>query len=208
MGVHRGGLNTLIITDIDAKDADGKAVPPARGASLKARNETLKTWIPEEESLDALLDMKPEEVVLSDPSGYGVRVAYQQPIQAKFKSEKAEEALANTFEDALVYENIELFTAMKGVGLMRRLRMSLDAAADLGDLAKRVSEDLAEGGKAEFAMALLYGNEIDTMQLPAYIDAGLLWLAEQLKRKEDSIDGKVPVAATAPAGAVAEKFAI
>ena len=40
------GLNTLIITDIDAKDAEGKAVSPARGANLKARNETLKTWIP------------------------------------------------------------------------------------------------------------------------------------------------------------------
>ena len=152
--------------------------------------------------------MKPEEIVFSDRSGYGVRVAYQQPIQAKFKSEVAEETLANTFEDALVYENIELFKAMDGVGLMGRLRKSVDTAADLADLAKRVSADLAKGGKAEFAMELLYGDEIDTMKVPAYIDKGLLWLAEQLKRKEDSIDGKLPVAAAAPAGAVAEKVEI
>lgn len=200
------GLNTLIITDIDAKDAEGKAVPPVRGASLKARNETLKTWIPMDESLDALLDKKPNEIVFSDPSGYAIRVAYQQPIEAKFNSDKPAEALANTFEDALVYENIDLFKAMDGPGLMGRLRKSLDSATDLGDLAKQVSAALSKGGKAEFAMALLCSDVIDTMKVPAYIDEGLLWLAEQLKRKEDGIAGKMPAAVEAPVGrAEAEK---
>jgi predicted ATP-dependent endonuclease of OLD family len=202
------GLNTLIITDIDAKNADGKAVPPVRGVGLKARNETLKTWIPVDESLDVLLDKKPNELVLSDPSGYAIRVAYQQPIEAKFKSDTPAEALANTFEDALVYENIDLFKAMNGTGLMGRLRKSLDSATDLGDLAKQVSADLSKGGKAEFAMELLYSDEIDTMKVPAYIDEGLLWLAEQLKRKEDGIAGKALTAVEDPAGcAEAEKVA-
>jgi hypothetical protein len=184
----------LIITDIDAKDAEAKAVPPVRGVGLKARNETLKTWLPVDEALDALLDKKPNELVLSDPSGYAIRVAYQQPIEARFKSGNPAEALANTFEDALVYENIDLFRAMDGTGLMGRLRKSLDSAADLGDLAKKLSADLAKGGKAEFAMELLYSDEIDTMKVPAYIDEGLLWLTQQLKRKEDGIAGKVPAA--------------
>lgn len=202
------GLNTLIITDIDAKDTQGKAVPPMRDAGLKARNETLKTWIPEDESLDALLDKKPDEIVLSDPNGYAVRVAYQQPIEAKFKSDKPAEALANTFEDALVYENIDLFKAMDGTGLMGRLRKSLDSATDLDDLGKQLSAALAKGGKAEFAMELLYSDEIETMRVPAYIDMGLLWLAEQLKRKEDGIAGKAPAAMESPAGSVeAEKLA-
>lgn len=187
------GLNTLIITDIDAKDTDGKAVPPVRGASLKARNQTLKTWIPKDESLDVLLDKKPEEIVIYDPSGYAIRVAYQQPIKAKFKTSEPAEALANTFEDALVYENIDLFNAMDGTGLMGRIRKSLDSAADLGELATRLSEDLAKGGKAEFAMELLYSDEISTMKIPAYIGEGLLWLTKQLKRKEDGIAGKVSV---------------
>lgn len=202
------GLNTLIITDIDAMDADSKAVPPARGASLKARNATLKTWMPKEEGLDMLLDKKPDELVLLDPSGYAIRVAYQQPIQAKFKSDKHMEALANTFEDALVYENIDLFKTMDGTGLLGRLRKSLNGATDLGDLAQQVSADLAKGGKAEFAMELLYSEEIDTMKLPAYIDTGLLWLADQLKRKEDGISGKAPVAIeTLADGAEAVKVA-
>jgi hypothetical protein len=187
------GLNTLIITDIDAKDAGSRAVPPARGAGLRARNETLKTWIPKEELLDALLDKEPEAIVLTDKSGYAIRVAYQQPIQIIFKSKKPAEALANTFEDALVYENIDLFKAMNGAGLMGRLRKSLDDASDLGDLAGLVSADLAKGGKAEFAMELLYGEEIDSMKVPDYIDKGLLWLSGQLKRKEDGISGKAPV---------------
>lgn len=184
------GLNTLIITDLDAKDTDGAAVAPVRGSSLKARNETLKTWVPAVEDLDTLLDKKPEEIVLNDPSGYGIRVAYQQPISVKFKSKEEKEALANTFEDALVYENLDLFQKMEGTGLMGRIRKSLDAATDLGDLATRMLAALAKGGKAEFTMDLLDSDEIDTMKVPAYIDNGLLWLAAQLKRKEDGISGK------------------
>lgn len=187
------GLNTLIITDLDAKDAAGAAVSPVRGAGLKARNETLKTWVPAAEDLDTLLDKKPEEIVLNDPSGYGIRVAYQQPIAAKFKSKDEKEALANTFEDALVYENLDLFQKMGGAGLMGRIRKSLDEAIDLSDLATRMLAALAKGGKAEFTMDLLDSNEIDTMKVPTYIDNGLLWLAAQLKRKEDGVSGKAPV---------------
>ncbi|BBN88801.1 AAA family ATPase [Azospira sp. I09] len=189
------GLNTLIITDIDAKDADGKAVPPVRSTGLKARNETLKTWVPKEEGLDALLDAKPADLVLSDKAGFAVRVAYQQPIQATFLDGKPTEALANTFEDALVYENIKLFKSMNGTALLGRIRKSLDEAGNLGELAERLAADLAKGGKAEFAMELLCRAEIDKMVVPAYIDQGLLWLANQLKRKEEGVSGKVPVGA-------------
>ena len=187
------GLNTLIITDIDAKDGAGKAVPPARGAALKARNHTLKTWLPKEEILDTLLDVKSADLVLSDKTGFGIRVAYQQPIQAELLTGNPAEALANTFEDALVYENITLFKLMDGAGLLGRIRKSLDAASGLGDLAAKLTADLANGGKAELAMELLYSAEIDQMTVPTYIDQGLVWLADQLKRKEDGIAGKSPV---------------
>lgn len=186
------GLNTLIITDLDSKDATGASVPPVRGSSLTTRNETLKTWIPAVEDLNTLLDKKAEEIVRNDPSGYGIRVAYQQPIPAKFKTKENKEALANTFEDALVYENLDLFQKMEGTGLMGRIRKSLDAATDLDDLAPRMLADLAKGGKAEFTMDLLDSDEIETMKVPAYIDSGLLWLATQLERKEDGISGKAP----------------
>lgn len=193
------GLNTLIITDIDAKSADGNAVAPVRGAGLSTRNETLKTWIPKEESLDALLDKKAEELSLSDASGYAIRVAYQQPIQVRFKGEDPKEALANTFEDTLVYENINLFDKLQGGGLVGRFRRALEDSASLAELAVKVSGALGKGGKAEFAMELLYSDEIDALKVPAYIEHGLLWLATQLKRKEDDIVGKASpsIAATA-----------
>lgn len=185
------GLNTLIITDIDAKNAEDKTVPPMRDAGLTTRNETLKTWIPAEKLLNALLDKKPEELVSADADGYAIRIAYQQPIQTTFKTEEPQEALANTFEDALVYENIDLFTSLPGSGLIGRFRKALEDATDLAALAVQVAVALAKGGKAEFAMELLYSDEINTLKVPTYIHGGLRWLAEQLKRKEDDITGKV-----------------
>lgn len=178
-------------------------MPPVRGIGLKARNETLKTWVPKGEALDVLLDIKPADLVLPDKTGVAVRVAYQQPIQAKFSAGKPAEALANTFEDALVYENIELFKSMNGTALLGRIRTSLDEAGDLGDLAKRLAADLAKGGKAKFAMKLLWSDEIDNMAVPAYIDQGLVWLADQLKRKEDEISGNAPVKAVSTGAKVA-----
>jgi predicted ATP-dependent endonuclease of OLD family len=200
------GLNTLIITDIDAKDDDEKAVPPVRGAGLKARNETLKTWIPKEESLDTLLDKNATELVSSDTVGYAVRVAYQQPIMAELKAARPAEALANTFEDAIVYENIELFSTLKGTGLIGRFRKAIAEAATLPELAEKAAVALSKGGKAEFAMELLYSDEIGKIKVPAYINDGLLWLSLQLKRKEAEVLGKS--AALPAASAVATMPAI
>lgn len=190
------GLNTLIITDIDAKEASGKAAIPKRGAGLLARNETLRTWIPGQDSFDALLDKKGNELVSSDSSGYAIRVAYQQPIMVTFKLEKATEALANTFEDALVYENTDLFKTMDGAGLIAKFRKALNDSADLSVLADEVSKALKDGGKAEFALNLLYSDEGERLKVPTYIHEGLLWLAQQLKRKEaDIISDTAEVAA-------------
>ena len=67
---------------------------------------------------------------------------------------------------------------------------------DMEALPCRTFEDAfqaVESGKAELAMELLYSAEIDQMTVPTYIDQGLVWLADQLKRKEDGIAGKSPV---------------
>lgn len=184
------GLNTLVITDIDAKDKGGKSVPPARGAGLLARNETLKSWCPKDDSFDSLLDKPEKELSIADESGHGVRVAYQQPVTVQFKTGAPTELLANTFEDALVYENLAIFKGMKGAGLLGRFREAIEDSTDAADLARRVFDGLAKGGKAEFAMELLYSTEINAMTVPAYIDKGLTWLADQLKRKEDEVLGK------------------
>lgn len=184
------GLNTLVITDLDAMDDGKKSVPPARNANLETRNATLRTWVPAIEALDGLLDLPADKLVRSGEYDYGVRVAFQQATKALFKTATPAEALANTFEDALVYTNIATFQKMDGDALLGRIRKSLDGAEDLVTLSVLLNGALAKGGKAELAMDLLDSKEIDSMLLPAYIEQGLLWLAEQLKRKEDDVAGK------------------
>lgn len=189
------GLTTLIVTDIDAKDgASGTALPPKRSSGQKARNETLKSWVPAEDSLDALLDKAGPDLVKEDPSGYAIRVAYQQPIALSFKSKVPAEALANTFEDALLYENPTLFADMPGHGLIAKFRDALTNSADLEALAAEVHTALKSGNKAEFALDLLYSDTITTLKVPAYIHDGLTWLALQLKRKEQDAIGQTKVA--------------
>ena len=187
------GLNTLVITDLDAKNADGSNSVPKRGACLLTRNQTIKTWLPAEESLDLLLDMKPDSLALLDPSGVGVRVAYQQPVKVSFGSENDGEAIANTFEDALVYQNIEFFKALEGSGLAKKFRDALDTAANLGELADKFHSELSKGDKAELAMNLLESEKLKALVLPAYIDTGLQWLIAQLRRKEADVAGKMPI---------------
>lgn len=162
-----------------------------RGQALLTRNHTVKTWVPKEENIDLLLDIKPDALALLDPSGVGVRVAYQQPINTSFGTDKDGEAIANTFEDALVYHNIEFFKTLEGVGLAKKFRDSLEKAENLEDLAIKINSDLANGNKAELAMILLEGKELKNLRIPDYIDAGLKWLIDQLKRKEDDVVGKM-----------------
>ncbi|MFJ2989662.1 AAA family ATPase [Collimonas sp. NPDC087041] len=189
------GLTTLIITDIDAKDGiSGAALPPKRNSGQKARNETLKSWVPAEDSLDALLEKIGPDLVKEDPSGYSIRIAYQQPINVSFKSKPPAEALANTFEDALLYENPDLFADLPGYGLIAKFRDALADSADLDGLATAVHVALKSGNKAEFALDLLYSDKITTLKVPAYIHDGLAWLAVQLKRKEQDAIGKTKVA--------------
>jgi len=183
------GLDTLIITDIDAKDTEGKSVPPRRGTSQTSRNETLKSWIPGLQELDALIDKAPADLATTDTKGFAIRVAYQQPIMTKFNSTETHEALANTFEDALVLENADLFASLSGGGLLGRFRKALETSSDLDMLTTKCAKALAKGGKAEFAMELLYRDEVDALKVPAYIDAGLRWFAERLRRNEREIVG-------------------
>ncbi|MBT2304556.1 ATP-dependent endonuclease, partial [Variovorax paradoxus] len=157
----------------------------------QARNETVKTWLPKEDSLDVLLDKRSDDKVLADPSGYAIRVAYQTPISMVFKSKDAAEALANTFEDALVYENAGLFAKLDGHGLIAKFRDALTNSADLAQLAEEASKALKNGAKAEFALDILFSEEVDQLMVPNYIHEGLVWLTEQLKRKEEDVLGKV-----------------
>ncbi|GGK16740.1 AAA family ATPase [Luteimonas terricola] len=187
------GLNTLVITDLDAKTDKNANVPPKRGAGLLTRNHTLASWVPKERAIDSLFDLEPDKLTLIDGSGVGVRVAYQQPVKLSFGTDKDADALANTFEDALIYRNIDVFKELEGNGLAKKIRDSLASCKTVGALSQELHEHLAGGGKAEFAMTTLASEELAKVELPPYIDAGLKWLISQLQRKEKEVAGNLPL---------------
>ncbi len=187
------GLNTLIVTDLDAKTADGSKAVPARSAGQSSRNQTIKTWAPKEESIDLLLDMPEASLTEAHESGFGFRVAYQQPVKIDLEESKGIEAIANTFEDALVYQNLEFFRSLQGAGLAKRIRESIEKAKTVPELSSSIQAALKTGDKAEFSMTLLESSDLDQVGLPDYIHKGLLWLIAQLKRKEDDVAGKTPL---------------
>ena len=178
------GLTTLIITDLDAMDADGKKKIPLRNFGLKSRNKTLKSWCPEEEDLDALLDMKSDDKtkIYSDRD-FSVRVAYQCPVNIEL-SDKTEEALCNTLEDALVMQNLELFSEFQGTGLWRKFKLAIEASDNPTELSENILNALESINKAEFALIFLELEDPKAVCPPLYILDGLRWLAEQLNVRQ------------------------
>jgi hypothetical protein len=196
------GLTTLIVTDLDAMTEDRKTVAPARGAKQKSRNATLKGWWPEKDDVDTLLDVKAEDKIKAyGPEGFAIRVAYQCPIQVNFKGVKSE-AVSNTLEDALVFQNLGYFAVSTGTGLSTRFKTSIENSSSIADLGVRLFEDLKVGGKAEFALDLLEIEDPQALKPPHYIKEGLLWLATQLRQRQKELG--LATSALTPAPEVAK----
>ena len=192
------GLTTLIITDIDVKDAvSDKAVPPEKGKGQEARNTTVRTWTPAKTLLDELIDLKEEDKAVTYPAGFAVRAAYQTPVTVKFKGkagkEEEEEAISYTFEDAIFFKNITFFDGRAANGLAGRFKKNIADAENFADLVGKIRESIKASEKAEFALDLLYSKDIDSLRIPDYISHGLSWLISQLEVKEDALAPKSKV---------------
>ncbi len=206
--IEKIGLTTLVITDIDSCNAAGASAPPKRGAGFTTRNTTLRTWWPVISDLDQLLDkLEAEKVKTYAGEKFSVRVAYQSPIQATFKGATAE-ALSYTLEDAIVMANIDLFRTLPGNGLIAKFRAAMSNSANLNALSEALKSALEGGGKAEFALDLLEIEDPLSLNPPAYIRDGLLWLAAQLEHKQvelglAKVAGEEDAEAAAPEGVAA-----
>ena len=186
------GLTTLIITDLDACDADGIKAVPKRGANLTTRNQALKSWCPAVAEVDALMDLDPgKKSKWYDSQRFSIRAAYQCPVEIDFKG-TASEALCNTLEDALVMENQDLFQAHPGTGLWAKFRTAIEESNDLCGLSKAILDALDNGGKAEFALSLLELEDPKNLQPPFYIRDGLSWLVEQLRYRQEDLGVALP----------------
>lgn len=193
------GLLTLIITDLDTLDKTGGAsVQPATGVGQKTNNATLKTWVPGTDDVDTLLDAPVASKIQSQPEDqlFAVRVAYQTPLSVTLPGADAPEiALPYTFEDALVFENLGFFAALRGAGLVRKFSDAIEAGGGAAAIGKQMYLALKNGKKAEFALDVIEAEGFNDLVVPQYIAEGLEWLLLQLKKKRVEILPKVEIAA-------------
>jgi len=192
------GLVTLVITDLDSMSPTGSAVPPARGGGQVTGNTTLKSWLPEKDSLDELLDATVDQKIRRYDN-FSVRVAYQFPLQVQLNDRSSSaEALPNTFEDALAYDNLPVFRNINLIGAIKKIREAINKAETIKELQESMFNILKATRKAELALDLL---ELDQdpwpIAPPTYIQEGLSWLEQQLRRKQKELSVSiVPTAAS------------
>lgn len=188
--IERLGLCTLVITDLDARDAKGgKAASPIRGANQVTGNPTLLQWHPKKDKVDELIAMTAAGKQTTLPDGQGcMRIAFQTPVAVVVASRDPEECLATTFEDALVLANLKLFAETEGAGMLKKVREAILAATDATSLCSTLFQIVRNGRKAEFALDLLWADKplppVDSMIPPAYIAEGLEWLEKLLQPEE------------------------
>lgn len=194
--IERIGIATLIVTDIDATEEilgdDGKerhtAVVTAKGKGYNTGNPSILDWLPEKRKIDDLLVLDGKDKLKGN-----VRIAFQTPIKVKWNKDEDNETeiCPYTFEDALIFTNLELFRTeeLKKMGTITTVANLLKKSKSANELQEKIFEKLEiKGGfsKADFAISLLYNdNLIDNLIPPKYIQEGLDWMKTYLDSYEN-----------------------
>ena len=114
-----------------------------------------------------------------------IRIAYQIPIEINYNDEK-KEALTSTFEDSIIYSNLELFKNIDDKELyLNKISNIIKSATGFEDMHSKIYEEIRKTSfkKAEFALDLIYLIDPEKIVVPNYIDDGLNWLESQLSSK-------------------------
>lgn len=172
--VEKLGVATLVLTDLDSVDSNGRSCFPQKISGQKTNNDTLRKWHPKKEALDDLVTL-PKEEHATTSQGAPLYVTYQKPTQVSGK-----DVLSRTFEDALILANFENEFFQK----KPRLKAAKDAHEDDS---KPLSESLYDYVKSlkkgDFSFDCLFhlaDNEANRFNPPEYISDGLTWLENQL----------------------------
>lgn len=196
--IDKIGIPTLIVTDIDATETIADAgkekqvsVITAKGMGYKTGNPSVQNWLPGKVLIDDLMALDGKEKTVDN-----VRIAFQTPISVKWNKEKEEytEICPYTFEDALIFTNLELFRqdGLKKMGTITTIANLLKKNTSAVDLQKAIFAKLESKGsfkKADFAISLLYKKDFYEIIAPAYIQEGLEWMKKCLDSNGIS-DGK------------------
>ena len=173
-------LISLIITDIDTINKNEASrwvsVYPEIGKKYKTGNNTVKSWVPNIDAFDEVVSLSLDKKESID---FPVRVAYQYKIEVQIGLKK-EEIYPYTFEDALIFENINVFRTLKGIGLIGKVFSILSEKKDAKSIGIALYEALGSAEKAKFALELLFLNDPKTLVPPKYISECLEWLRKKL----------------------------
>lgn len=188
--IEKIGIATLIVTDIDATETkvgeDGKERHPsvltAKGKGYKTGNPSIKSWLSGKEQIDDLLVLDGKEKLVNN-----VRIAFQTPVNVKWDKNKDDltEVCPYTFEDALIFTNLELFRqeGLKKMGAITTIANLLRHSDSANELQNKIFEKLeSKSGfqKADFAISLLYKDDFANLIAPVYIQEGLEWMKSYL----------------------------
>lgn len=187
--INKIGIPTLIVTDIDATETieeDGKekhkAVITAKGKGYKTGNPSILNWLPGIDLIDDLFALTGNGKTIDN-----VRLAFQTPISVQWDKENKEyaEICPYTFEDALIFTNLELFRqeGLKKMGAITTISNLIKKNHDAENLQKSIFDKLESKGrfqKADFANSLLYKDDFCEIIAPDYIQEGLEWVKKCL----------------------------
>ena len=188
--IEKIGIAALIVTDIDATDTkvgeDGKEIHPsvitAKGNGYKTGNPSIKSWLSGKEQIDDLLALDEKEKLVNN-----VRIAFQTPVNVKWDKNKDEltEVCPYTFEDALIFTNLELFRreGLKKMGAITTIANLLKHSNSANELQNKIFKKLeSKSGfqNADFAISLLYKDDFVDLVAPVYIQEGLEWMKSYL----------------------------
>ncbi|WP_448955557.1 ATP-dependent nuclease [Labrys neptuniae] len=149
------GIPSLIVTDLDTIDDDGKKCPVAIGKGTS--NACLRKWIPAKESVDELKACNEKEKTQGC-----IRVAYQVAQGGH---------CGRSFEEAFIYANVAWLT--ENHAKLSTTKVAVKKAVDDG-LVAQAWELSGKLGKVDFALDLIGAPGWAT---PLYIQQGLKWLA-------------------------------
>jgi len=179
------GLTTLIITDLDAvraekkEDKNGKettkwiATKPLVGQGQKTANSILKEWHPQKSFIDDLASLPDKQHECSTNDGYSLYIAFQKPVSA---GKTGENHIPRTFEDALVFENMDVLVDLSGASTSEKVSDILKSGATGDELADRLFELIKGAEKAAFALDCLMMKQAEALRPPKYIYEGLTWM--------------------------------
>ena len=154
------------------------------GKNQATNNTTLAQWVPALSKIDDLIDLSEDKkVVTEEDELFAVRAAYQVPVMASRNGGTKSEVLPNTFEDALVFENLDFLFPDGGYGAHAEVQGCHSGKPDLATLGKAKFEELKTGKKAEFALDVIDAPKFDSLNIPTYITQGLDWLQSRLQKK-------------------------